>query len=78
MAGKRCDGDPNSTPTCRESKAYCEGRHAATDGALKATNPHPAGTTDADLWDTGWDSYAAGAGTPLDLDCCAEPAYSGA
>ena len=77
MAGKICKGD-TTNPKIRESRAYCEGRAAATGGALKTTNPHADTASDDHVaWDSGWDSYAAGVGTALPQDCCADVAYDG-
>ena len=77
MAGKHCNGTATDQPYVRESKAYCEGRAAATAGALVGTNPHPATSRDGVLWIAGFDSYAGGVGSALPQDCCADPAYDG-
>ena len=77
MPGKFCNGVPADQPYVRESRAYCEGREAAYGGAVLGDNPHPVGTRDHDLWDSGHASYAGGVGSPLAQDCCPRPAYSG-
>jgi hypothetical protein len=54
------------------SKAYCEGRHARVQSALRTANPHPAGTPAYAAWDRGWLTYESG-GTVVWTDCCADP-----
>ena len=61
----------------RNSKAYAEGREAATNGAALGTNPHPSGSAANASWADGHASYAGGVGSPLPRDCCADIAYSG-
>lgn len=77
MPGKLCNGVATDSPWLKESKSYCEGRNAATNGAAQNTNPHPSGTRDYDMWDSGWQSYNGGTGNALPRDCCADLAYSG-
>ena len=74
----RCNGQEDYGPVqLLDSKAYCEGRAYAVGGGLKADNPHEAGSFAAEAWDLGHDSYAAGVGSPLPRDCCADVAYDG-
>jgi hypothetical protein len=69
MAGKFCTGFAIDQYAPRVAKAFCEGRKAQVDGALKTTNPFTAGQEDENLaaWDNGWDAAAA-ADPP---GCCA-------
>lgn len=83
MAGKLCpeayDNAPShggsSTsvkPRPRDAKAFCEGRKAFVDGALKATNPHTVPET-KESWDTGWENAnTAGGNVPASETCCAQ------
>lgn len=70
-----CNGT-NDVPKLRESKAYCEGRHAAAGGALVTDNPFASGTADYVAWDNGWDSWSADPAAGPGQDCCAD-AYGG-
>ena len=58
-------------PTLSNSKAYCEGRKAAYDGALVGTNPHLANSSDSVAWIAGWNTYVSGGATPMARDACA-------
>jgi hypothetical protein len=58
-------------PTLSNSKAYCEGRKAAFDGALVTTNPHQASSPDSVGWIAGWNTYVSGGATPMVRDACA-------
>ena len=73
---KLCNGVPTDQPTLRESRAYCEGREAAAQGALIGTNPHPASDRDHVLWDSGHASWSADPTGVQTQDCCAR-AYGG-
>jgi len=63
MPGKLYSND------ARLAKAFSEGQDAGVAGALITTNPHTAGTPEADAWDAGWNAgdtldctgYAGGA-----------------
>ena len=72
MAGKQCMGTTDVPNDPALSKAYCEGRSASVAGTLKANNPHPSGSANADAWDLGHDSYVSGGLTPGARDCCAD------
>ena len=75
--GNRCNGVGTDQPFVNESRAYCDGRTAAAQGALKATNPFAHDPRNETLWDDGWDSWTAVSGNPPgDQDCCAH-AYGG-
>lgn len=77
MPGSLCNGVATDAPLVRQSKTYCEGRRAAVDGVLIGSNPFPAGTVENADWARGHTSYAAGVGTALPRDCCADLAYDG-
>ena len=69
MAGKFCTGYPLDQYAPRIAKAFCEGRKASADGALRNTNPFD--TTiereNEQAWDNGWVSENGGD----DKGCCA-------
>lgn len=62
---KRCDGTVEN-PTIKESRAFCEGR-AARAASVSPTNPHAAGSDDADAWDRGVADKVA---NPTVHGCC--------
>ena len=70
MAGKMCSGTNVVPSDPKESKAYCEGRRAAIDGALIGDNPLPSGSPSAIAWGLGFQSVGGGAALPR--DCCAD------
>ena len=57
MPGKICDGSTNN-PKIKESRAFCDGR-AARAASATPTNPHTAGTPEAEAWDRGVASKVA-------------------
>ena len=86
MAGKQCPenyqsepvhggtGNTSVKPRARDSKAFCEGRAAYVNGALKTTNPHTGLDAESALaWDSGWENAnALGDNVPQDQTCCAQ------
>jgi len=75
MSGKQCNGIADSgAVTKRLSKAYCEGRAAASAGLLVGDNPHPSGSGEYVSWDNGFDSWTAdpATGPATGQDCCAD------
>jgi hypothetical protein len=66
MPGKLCNGSSTSTPTIRDSRAFCEGR-AARAAEVSPTNPYTSGTAEYAAWALGVTSKASS-----DPDgCCA-------
>ena len=81
MAGKQCVGEKQGNAAIlNQSRAYCEGRQAAADGALIGSNPHPNASEAGQAWDLGYTSWTANPDGPLApatiKDCCAQP-YGG-
>ncbi len=74
--GHRCNGVETDQPFVNESRAYCDGRTAAAQGALKTTNPLAHDPRNEALWDDGWDSWGADPAGLTQRDCCAH-AYGG-
>ena len=72
----RCNGVETDQPFVNESRAYCDGRTAAAQGALKTTNPLAHDPRGEALWDDGWDSWGADPAGLTQRDCCAH-AYGG-
>ena len=74
--GNRCNGVGTDQPFVNESRAYCDGRTAAAQGADKTTNPFAHDPRNETLWDDGWDSWGADPTGLTQRDCCAH-AYGG-